>query len=141
MRPTLALLAALVGVLAPAAGRADDAAPKPASLSLRDALERAVAGNLTLLKQKVALRTSEGNVVSALGTFDFVLAADGTFTHNVNPPLKPMDFGAGVTNTGVLDLSLARALESGGNLTLALQGRASKSSAALTCGSLMSMTL
>jgi outer membrane protein len=141
MRPTLALLAALAGLLAPAAGRADDTAPKPASLSLRDALERAVAGNITLLKQKIALRTSEGNVVSALGTFDFVLAADGTFTHNVNPPLKAMDFGAGTTNTGVFDLSLARALESGGNLTVALQARGSKSSAALTCGSILSMML
>ncbi|HVR04141.1 MAG TPA: TolC family protein [Polyangia bacterium] len=135
---SLAAGALLTTTTMPVARAADVAsptgAPEPLGIALRDAIVRAVAGNIQLLKQNVALRTSSGNFVAALGQFDVTLAGDGTFTHNVNPPLQLGDFSAGVTNSAVFDLSLSRALESGGNLTLALQGRGSKSSTALTCG-------
>ncbi|HEX4404490.1 MAG TPA: TolC family protein [Polyangia bacterium] len=109
-------------------------APEPDGLSLRDAITRAATGNIQLLKQNVALRTSEGNVVTQLGTFDFVLAGDGTYSRNVNPSLGQGDQSAGSTHGAVFDLSLTRALESGGNLTLALQGRGSTSTQLFTCG-------
>ncbi|HVZ71100.1 MAG TPA: TolC family protein [Polyangia bacterium] len=129
------VLVAVVVVAGASVARADaPAAPPPTPISLHDAIVRAVAGNVTLLKQNVALRSAEGGVVGALGAFDVVLAADGTFSHNVSPPLHAGDVGGGSTNSGVFDLSLSRALESGGNLTLALQGRGVKSSTALTCG-------
>jgi outer membrane protein len=135
---SLAAGALLTTTTTPDARAADVAsptgAPEPIGIVLHDAIVRAVAGNIQLLKQNVALRTSSGNFVAALGQFDVTLAGDGTFTHNVSPPLQPGDFSAGITNSAVFDLSLSRALESGGNLTLALQGRGSKSSTALTCG-------
>ncbi|HTA19729.1 MAG TPA: TolC family protein [Polyangia bacterium] len=109
-------------------------APEPGPISLRDAIARAAAGNIQLLKQNVALRSSEGNVVAQLGAFDFTLAGDGTYSRNVNPSLGKGDPSAGSTNGAVFDLSLTRALESGGNLTLALQGRGSTSTQSFTCG-------
>jgi outer membrane protein TolC len=109
-------------------------APDPLPLALREAIARAAAGNTQLLKQNIALRTSQGNLVAALGQYDLVLAGDATFSRNVNPPLAPNDPQAGSNKSAVFDLSLARALESGGNLTLALQGRGSTSTQPLPCG-------
>jgi outer membrane protein TolC len=98
--------------------------PEPVAIALRDAIARAAAGNIQLLKQNVALQTSEGNVVAQLGTFDFVLAADSTLSRSVNPPLSPTDQSQGSSKSYIGDLSLTRALESGGTLTLAFQERA-----------------
>jgi outer membrane protein len=113
-------------------------APDPDGISLRDAIVRAAAGNIQLLKQNVALRTSEGNVVTQLGTFDFVLAGDGTFSRSVNPPLGQDDQSAGANKGAIFDLSLTRALESGGTLELALQGRGTGSTQSFACGVLPS---
>jgi outer membrane protein len=113
---------------------ATPALPEPAGLSLRDAIARVAAGNIQLLKQNVALRTSQGNLTAALGQFDITLAGDGTFSRNVNPSLGPSDQQAGSIYGAVFDLSLSRALESGGTLALSVQGRGSTSSQALTCG-------
>jgi outer membrane protein len=139
MRSALVALAIVAGLLAPraraAASVSPTGAPEPAGITLQEAIARAAAGNIQLLKQNVALRTSDGNVVAALGQFDFTLGADGTFSHSVTPPLDPMDHNAGSTNSAVFDVILSRALESGGNLTLDLQGRGSKSTQAFTCGS------
>jgi outer membrane protein TolC len=150
-------------------------APEPAPLSLRETIGRAAAGNVQLLKQNVALRTSQGNVVAALGQFDFVLAGDGTFSRNVTPPLSEgrssagsgaggaagtgaggvmgmggsggvavaattSDRNSGSSYVEVLDLSLTRALESGGNLTLALQGRGTTTTTPFACGSTAAST-
>jgi outer membrane protein TolC len=166
-------------------------APEPAPLALRDAIARAAAGNIQLLKQNVTLRTSEGNVTAALGQFDFVLAGDGTFSRSVNPPIgesraSPAALGAGgmggaagmamagaggmamagaggmamagaggmgtsaasmtqdrnsgTSYTEVFNLSLTRALESGGNLTLALQGRGTTTTTPFACGSTATST-
>jgi outer membrane protein len=137
-RLVLLIAASAVATASSPAWAADPAsptgAPEPAGLTLRDAIASAAAGNIQLRKQNVALRTSDANVVANLGQFDLVLAADGTFSHNVNPSLREGDFQGGYTDSGVFDLSLSRALESGGNLTLALQGRGTKSSTTLNCG-------
>ena len=113
---------------------ATPALPEPAGLSLRDAIARVAAGNIQLLKQNVALRTSEGNLLAAEGQFDLTLAGDGTFSRNVNPSLGPNDQSAGSTYGAIVDLSLSRALESGGTLALSVQGRGSTSTQAFTCG-------
>jgi outer membrane protein len=134
----------LLGVLlatAPTRARVDETAsptgaPEPSALALRDAIARAATGNIQLLKQNVAMRTSEGNVVAALGQFDLTLAGDATLSRNVNPPLGPNDQSAGANTGGVFDLSLSRALESGGNLSLAVQGRATGSTQSFACGTL-----
>jgi outer membrane protein len=123
------LVAGLLGLGEPPPARAQGppaapAAPEPLALALREAIARAATGNIQLLKQNVALQTSEGNVVNALGTFDFVLAADSTLSRSVNPPLSPTDQSQGSSKSYVGDISLTRALESGGTLTLAFQERA-----------------
>jgi outer membrane protein len=135
----LLVLACCAGAMtSPAAHAAETAsptgAPEPSGLSLRDAIASAAAGNIQLRKQNVVLRTSDANVVAALGQFDFVLAADGTFSRNVNPPLAATDQSAGSNKGAVFDLSLSRALESGGTLTLALQGRGTGSTQPFACG-------
>jgi outer membrane protein TolC len=139
--PRISLRALLVAaVLASAPARAQNAAsptgaPEPSALALRDAIASAAAGNIQLLKQNVALHTSQGNVVAALGQFDFVLAADATFSRTVNPPLSAFDQSQGSSKSFVSDLSLTRALESGGSLSLALQGRAALGSTqSFQCG-------
>ena len=141
MRSALVVLAVVATSFAPGA-RADEhtsptGAPEPNGITLRDAIARAAAGNIQLLKQNVALRSSDANVVAQLGAFDFTLGADGTFSHGVTPPLDPSDHNAGSTNSAIFDLILSRPLESGGNLSLDLQGRGSKSTQAFTCGSLV----
>src|SRR5689334_15570667 len=135
MRPVrldvLVVLAVLGGLVASGATRAEDAAP--AALSLRQAIERAVAGNIDLRKQNVALRAAAANVVAAEGQFDVVLNADANLTHNVIPPLRAGDPAAGSTTTPVLDLGLSRALETGGNVSLLALGRRIKSTSYATC--------
>ncbi len=118
----------------PAVQASPTGAPDPVGVSLRDAIARAVGGNIQLLKQNVALRTSDGNFVAAIGQFDFTLGADGTFSHSVTPPLDSTDHNAGSTNSAIFDLILSRALETGGNLSLDLQGRGSTSTQSFTCG-------
>jgi outer membrane protein len=124
----------------PAVQASPTGAPDPVGVSLRDAIARAVGGNIQLLKQNVALRTSDGNFVAAIGQFDFTLGADGSFSHSVTPPLDSTDHNAGSTNSAIFDLILSRALETGGNLSLDLQGRGSKSTQSFTCGSTATMT-
>jgi outer membrane protein TolC len=124
------VLLAVVG-LAPSVARAEDA---PARLSLSDAIARAVEGNVDLRRQNVALRTARANTLAALGKFDLVLAADATLARTVNPPLRAADQSAGSTKSLVFDLSLSRALETGGTLALAGQGRGVTSTSTFTCG-------
>jgi HAE1 family hydrophobic/amphiphilic exporter-1 len=155
---------------APVARAENEPAPgaaEPSALSLRDAIARTAAGNVQLLKQNVALRSSQGSVTAALGQFDLVLAGDGTFSRNATPPLSETrssmggaggaagaggamgtggaggtavaptsDRNSGTSYSEVFDLSLSRALESGGNLTLAVQGRGTTTSTTFQCGAL-----
>jgi outer membrane protein TolC len=134
-----ALMRSLVAVLALVAGsftvRATARAEPPAeTLTLKEALARAARGNIDLRRQDVALRTSEANVVAALGKFDFVLAADGTFTRGYVAPVHAGDLAAGSTESLVFDLSLARALETGGQLSLSAQARGITTTSNFTCG-------
>jgi outer membrane protein TolC len=128
--------------------RADDTAsptgaPEPRPIALRDAIASAAAGNIQLLKQNVALSTSQGNAIAALGQFDIVFAGDASFNRNVTPPLSLTDPTTNLAlpdrNSGssygqLFDLSLSRPLESGGTLTFAVQGRGQTTSASFACG-------
>ena len=144
MRSALVVLAVVASLSVPGARAADGAsptgAPEPSPLALREAITRAAVGNIQLRKLNVAIQTSEGNFVAALGTFDFTLAGDGTFSRNVTPKLRTNDISGGSTDGAVFDLSLSRALESGGNLTFALQGRGTTSTSSFTCGTLSTVT-
>jgi outer membrane protein len=117
------LAAVTAGVLvAHGLSGAADPGPEPATLSLRQALERVAAGNVDLRRQNIALRTSAANVVASEGAFDFVLGADGSVARRVSPQIGPTQ-PLTLINIELFDVSLARALESGGKLTLAASGQ------------------
>jgi outer membrane protein len=119
MRPYLTVLAALAGLSAAGAARAQS---EPTPLTLHQTLERVAAGNVDLRHQNIALRISAAGVLASQGAFDFVLAGDGTFARRVSPQLGPTQ-PLTLINTAVVDLSLARALETGGKLALGVSGQ------------------
>jgi outer membrane protein len=113
----------------------DAGGPAPDALSLREAIARAVRGNVDLRREGLAVRTSEANIVAALGQFDFVLGADGSFARRVSPRVANLpDVVSGTTYAVNTDLSLTRALETGGQLQLILSPDGSNSGSRTTCG-------
>jgi outer membrane protein TolC len=110
--------AAAIAAAPPVAAAANVApAPAPEPLSLRDAIARAVKGNVDLRREGITLRTTEAGIVTALGQFDFVLSGDGSFTRRISPTITTAGLLTGRTNIYNFDLTLARALESGGQLS------------------------
>jgi outer membrane protein TolC len=103
------------------------------TLTLKQAIGRAVEGNVDLRKQNVALRVAAANVLAAEGLFDVTLSGDASFIHNVVPPLRPGDTTAGSATSPVLNLAVGRVLETGGKLSLNLQGRRTTSTQFFTC--------
>jgi outer membrane protein TolC len=95
--------------------------PPGPGLRLREALERAVAGNVDLLREGAAIELAAANLLAAAGAFDFVLTGDGTFARRQTPPINANDLAAGTTTTVTGNLALTRALETGGSLSLAAQ--------------------
>jgi outer membrane protein TolC len=136
-----ALVAALVSFEAHAETVASPTgAHEPTPIGLREAIGRAAAGNIQLLKQKVAIRSAEGGYLAALGQFDVTLAGDASFSRSVNPPINATDRNSGSSYIELIDLSLSRALETGGNLTFALQGRGTTTTTPFSCGSTATAT-
>jgi outer membrane protein TolC len=127
-------LAALVFSSGAAVAADDAAGPAPPAISLREAIARAVQGNVDLRREGITLRTTEANITAALGQFDFVLSADGSFTRRNSPPASPTDVQAGSINTLNTDLFLTRPLETGGQLQLQISPDGSLTRQRLTCG-------
>jgi outer membrane protein TolC len=109
------------------------AEPPPESLTLRQAIARAIEGNIDLRKQNVALRVANANALAAAGLFDVTLNGDASIVHNVVPSVRPGDATAGSTTSPVLNLAVSRVLETGGKLSLNLQGRRTSSTQLFTC--------
>jgi outer membrane protein TolC len=120
--PTLTPLTVAVAALLLSSGAAD-AAPTAGgqTLTLRQSVERAVAGNVDLRREGIVLRTTQAGITTALGNFDFVLSADGTFARKVSPPFGA-NFNIVAQEGAQFDLSLSRNLETGGQLSLAASG-------------------
>lgn len=125
------IVLACLGILL-AGARARSETPSE-SLTLRQAIGRAIEGNIDLRKQNVALRVAAANVLAAEGLFDVTLSGDAGFTHNVVPPVRAGDATAGSATSPVLNLAVGRALETGGKLSLNLQGRRTSSTQRFTC--------
>jgi outer membrane protein TolC len=130
----LVLVLVLVPVPVPATAADTPAPPLPSALSLRDAITRAVRGNVDLRREGITLRITEANITAALGQFDFVLGADGTFQRSFNPPVAPTDVVAGFTKKVTTDLSLTRPLETGGQLSLVLTPQGTNTNSRSNCG-------
>jgi outer membrane protein TolC len=97
-------------------------------LSIMQAIERAMAGNADLRRERVAVAQAAARQTAAEGQFDFLLhaALDGkrevALSLSCTPPCTNLT--ADKTTTATLGLGLSRSLESGG--TLGLAGSASR---------------
>jgi outer membrane protein TolC len=106
-------------------------------LTLNKAIERAVAGNPDLRRERIAIEVADGRLESARGFFDVNITADPTYSRSTRPSLGPTDLQAGSTDRFNLNLGIERNLESGGNIALGLSGTRSKTTSGLICGTLM----
>lgn len=97
-------------------------------LSLKAALERAVNGNADLRREQAQIAIADAGITKALGPFDLLLT--GGFLHarkviplvcNPDEPGCVKDPGSGTQSSTTLDLGVARALETGGQLRLSGQ--------------------
>ncbi|HEY5281415.1 MAG TPA: TolC family protein [Polyangia bacterium] len=112
-------------------------------LSIMQAIERAVAGNADLSRERVAVAQAAARELSAQGQFDFLLGANLGGRREMMPPdsCTPPCPNLMLTTTD-LGLGLSRNLETGGNLRLA--GTASQiayKSGGVTDGTLYSSAL
>jgi outer membrane protein len=103
-------------------------------LTLLQALQRAVAGNVDLRKERVAMEIADANLVAAQGAFDFVLGSDLTFRRTTTPPLTAQDIASGYSSTLSLGLNLSRPLETGGGLRLSAQADRVDTNSRIQCG-------
>jgi len=123
-----ALLAALF--LAPPAA----AVPLEEPLTLTQALQRAVAGNVDLRRERVTIQIFDANLLAARGAFDFVFNANLDFRRATQPPLSAEDIASGYTNTLGLDFGLSRALETGGQVRFNITTDTVNTNSRFQCG-------
>lgn len=129
LRFTLLVLAWACG-----AGAAARAAAPEEPLALKDALDRAIAGNVDLQRERVAIDLSAANLEAAHGLFDVTLFAESTFSRRTTPPLTSQDIGSGFTNRLDNQIGVRRMLESGGTLSLSGSGSWSLTNSRFSCG-------
>ena len=146
------VLASLLGLLALAiaspgtaagtgtATATDTPTPPPRPLALRDVLSRATTGNPDLLRERVAIDLANAGVLGAEGQFDFVLTGDGTFARRTTPAIIGPGLVAGLTQSLIADLAVGRALESGGQVSLAAQGIGTRTHSSTLCGAATTVT-
>jgi outer membrane protein TolC len=136
MKSTLLTLAAAASLaLAPRAA-APQTLPATEPISLMQALQRAVAGNIDLQRDRVAIQIADANLLAARGQFDFVLTSALTFQRSTEPALSAQDIVGGYTNTIGFDLGITRQLETGGSVRLLLENDAIDTNAQFSCGGL-----
>jgi outer membrane protein TolC len=105
-------------------------------LTLTQALERAIAGNVDLRKERVNILIADANALAARGQFDFLVTAALNFQRSTQPALTATDISAGFTNDLAFNVGIMRPLESGGQIRLQVQNDAIKTNSRLQCGSL-----
>jgi outer membrane protein TolC len=109
------------------------------SLSLKDAIERAMIGNADLRRERVTVAVAEARRITAEGQFDVLLDATLGIERQTVPTLSlcvfPLciDQSAGRYTTTRFGLGLSRRLETGG--TLKLVGSANRTDAVVSAGS------
>lgn len=99
-------------------------------LTLTQAVQRAVLGNVDLRRERVAIQVIDANLMALRGRFDFVLTIDPLFSRR-QPPLSDEGLAVGATNTLSLEVGLQRALETGGVLRLGGRSRGVNTSSRL----------
>jgi outer membrane protein len=139
MRSTLITPVALLLVLAPSVASPQPTPPAAVSptgeqIGLVQALQRAVAGNIDLQRDRVTIELADANLMAARGQFDFLITGAFNFQRSTQPPLTASDIASGYTNDIGFDLGLTRNLETGGTLRLSLQNDAINTNSRLSCG-------
>jgi outer membrane protein len=112
------------------------AAPGEEPLTLIQALQKAVAGNVDLRRERVNIEIADASILAARGQFDFNLTAGLNFQRSTQPPLTAQDISSGFTNDLTFSVGAVRNLESGGLVRLSLQNDAINTNSRLQCGSL-----
>jgi outer membrane protein len=126
-----------LGTTAPAQTPPAPAAPAPAPtepLTLIEALQRAVAGNLDLRRERVNIEIADASMTVARGQFDFVLNAGVSFQRSTQPSLSSQDIASGASSDLAVNVGVLRNLESGGRVQLSLQTDTVNSNSRLQCG-------
>lgn len=135
-RPSFLLCSSIL--LLGAVGLAGAAAPQAEEpLSLRQALERAVTGNVDLRRERVTIQIADASFLAAQGAFDFVFSANLDFRRSTTPPLTAEDIAGGFTNTLGFDLGMSRLLETGGSLRFAIQTDTVNTNSRFQCGTVV----
>lgn len=104
------------------------------TISLSQALERAVAGNLDLRRERVSIDIADARLLAAQGQFDVVLNGLVSFTRRPTPLRTAQDISAGLDNTVIVDVGVSRALETGGSLRLAMRNDIVITDTPVKCG-------
>jgi outer membrane protein len=120
-------------------GIASASAEETSPISVAQAIERAVAGNPDLRRERVAVAQAASRELAAEGQFDVVLDAGLNAKRDLSPPLScapPCQELTRTTTTAAM-LGLSRSLESGGNLRLAGQANRTTSDAPADSGLLV----
>jgi outer membrane protein TolC len=125
---TLSLLALLWGLLPSRPAHAQE------TLTLMQAIERAATGNVELRRERIAVLTTEANILAAQGLFDFRLTGDLTFQRRTTPPLTDADLQGGFQNTLISDIGLVRNLETGGSVRIGFRNATNRTNSRLACG-------
>jgi outer membrane protein TolC len=112
------IIVLVVATLGAKAGRAQESRP----LSLMQAIERALAGNADLRRERVAVAKAAAKQLTVAGQFDVRLNARLASQREVVPAIDCgptcTDLSAGTTTTTTAGLGLSRDLETGGRLSL-----------------------
>jgi outer membrane protein len=115
------------------------ATPAPAAeqpLTLMQAIERAVASNADLRRERITIDVAEAQLEAARGIFDFQLTSNLTYSRRTTPPINNQDVQGGFNSNLALNLALARQLESGGGFSLGFNNNRSDTNSRLQCGNL-----
>src|SRR5262249_43953538 len=100
------------------------------------ALERAIAGNVELQRERVNVLQTDAAILTAQGLFDFQFTGALSFSRATTPPLSAGDVASGYTNDLGVDIGLSRNLESGGQLRFSLQNDVFNTNSRLQCGNI-----
>jgi outer membrane protein len=108
-------------------------------LSLMQAIQQAVSNNADLRRERIAIDVADAQLESARGAFDFQLTSNLTFSRRTTPPLNSQDVQGGFTSNLVLDVGLARLLETGGGVSLNARANRNNTNNAFQCGDLQAI--
>lgn len=108
-------------------------------LSLRQAIERAVTGNVDLQRERINIESAGASFLASHGSFDFLVNGGLTFSRTTTPALGSSgDFISGVTNRLDYNAGISRNLETGGSVGLTVTGALTNSNSLFQCGMMVS---